>query len=174
MNPAEKTSELPAISVSAALTMPPVQLSATASLRPTARLLAKTLAASSSRATRRDSASVSTGSILRKLQGCRRPRCDPFAAAGKAQPLGRCGLHTNPFERNRKDFGNARPHRGAVRADLRGLGDNGQVDMIDAAAARRHALGRESEEAVRSGAAPLRIARRKMIANIAVGERARS
>ena len=42
----------------------------------------------------------------------------------------------------------------------------------DAAAARLHALDREGEEAVGGRAAPLRIARRKMHADVAVGERA--
>ena len=50
MKPAEKTSELPAISVSAAQTRPPVQLSATATLRSAARLAVKTVSASASRA----------------------------------------------------------------------------------------------------------------------------
>ena len=47
-----------------------------------------------------------------------------------------------------------------------------QIEMGDAAAARGHALDGELQEAVGRRAAPLRIARRKMRADVAVGERA--
>ena len=63
-------------------------------------------------------------------------------------------------------------HGVAVRADARRLADDVDVEMGDAAAACVDALDRESEEAVGGGAAPLRIARRKMHADVAVGERA--
>ena len=59
-----------------------------------------------------------------------------------------------------------------MRADARRLAHDGDVEMGDAAAARAHALDREGEEAVGRGAAPLRIARRKMHADVAFGERA--
>ena len=44
--------------------------------------------------------------------------------------------------------------------------------MCNAAAARFYTLDRESQEAIGRGASPLRIARRKMRADIAVGQRA--
>jgi len=106
------------------------------------------------------------------LQGRDGLRSDPFAAAGKTQSLGRCRLHTNPHGRNRKDFGDAFADRGAVRADLGRFGNDRQVDMADPPAARRDALAGERQEAVRCRAAPLRIARRKMVANIAFAKRA--
>src|SRR3546814_9115099 len=42
--------------------------------------------------------------------------------------------------------------------------------MVDPPAARRDAFAGEGEEAVRRRAAPLRIARREMVADVAVGE----
>ncbi len=54
----------------------------------------------------------------------------------------------------------------------RRLADDGDVEMGDAAAALAHALRREGEEAVGARALPLRIAGRKMRADVAVGERA--
>ena len=70
------------------------------------------------------------------------------------------------------DLGDARAHGVAMRADARRLADDVDVEMGDAAAARAHALDREGEEAIGGGAAPLRIARRKVHADVAVGERA--
>src|SRR3546814_4919276 len=109
-------------------------------------------------------------SILRKLQGRGGLCSDPLAATGKAQPLARCRLHTNPFDRNRKDFGNAHADRVPMRANFRRFGNDGQVDMVDPPAARRDAFAGEGEEAVRRRAAPLRIARRELVADVAVGE----
>src|SRR5262249_48608780 len=47
---------------------------------------------------------------------------------------------------------------------------DGDVEMGDAPAARAHALDRERQEPIGGGAAPLRIGRREMNADIAVGE----
>ena len=74
--------------------------------------------------------------------------------------------------RDAGDVGDARADRVAMRADARRLADHGGVEMRDDAAAGAHALDREGEEAVRRGALPLRIARREMHADVAVGERA--
>ena len=63
-------------------------------------------------------------------------------------------------------------HGVAMRPDARGLAHDVDIDMGDAAAARGEALEREGDEPVGRGAAPLRIARRKMHADVAVGERA--
>ena len=70
------------------------------------------------------------------------------------------------------DLGDARAHRVAMRADPRRLAHDGDVEMRDAPAACARALDREGEEPVGRGAAPVRIARREMHADIAVGERA--
>ena len=58
-----------------------------------------------------------------------------------------------------------------MRADLGGLADDRQVEVIDPPAAIAHALCREGEELGRGGPAPLRIARREMRADIAFGQR---
>ena len=70
------------------------------------------------------------------------------------------------------DLGDARAHGVAVRADARRLAHHGDVEMRDPPAARAHALDRERQEPVGGGAAPLRIAGRKVHADVAVGERA--
>ena len=59
-----------------------------------------------------------------------------------------------------------------MRANARRFADDGHVEVRDHAAARAHALAGEREEPVGRGAAPLRIARRKMLADVALGERA--
>lgn len=59
-----------------------------------------------------------------------------------------------------------------MRADLRGLADDGQVEEVDPPAALADPRGCKGEELGRCRAAPLRIARREMRADIAVGERA--
>src|SRR3546814_11169950 len=60
-----------------------------------------------------------------------------------------------------------------MRANFRRFGNDGQVDMVDPPAARRDAFAGEGEEAVRRRAAPLRIARREMVADVAVGKAAK-
>ncbi len=59
-----------------------------------------------------------------------------------------------------------------MRANARRLADDVDIDMADAAAAFGEALDGEGQEAVRRRVAPLRIARREMHADIAVGQRA--
>ena len=78
----------------------------------------------------------------------RGPASMPAISAMRARIASRCG-----------------PIRGASQT----IGD---VEMRDHAAALGHALDREFEEAVRRRALPLRIARRKVLADVAVGERA--
>ena len=96
----------------------------------------------------------------------------PFAAPGEAELLAGGRLHADTRRRDAGDLGDARAHGVAVRADPRRLADDRDIEMRDASAARLHALDRKVEEAVRGGAAPLRIARRKVHADVAVGERA--
>ena len=73
---------------------------------------------------------------------------------------------------NAGDRRNARAHGVAVRSNARRLAHNGHVEMRDHAGARAHALAGEGEKALGRGAAPLRIARRKVRADVAVGKRA--
>ncbi len=65
-----------------------------------------------------------------------------------------------------------RAHGIAQRADFRPLADHGDFEIGDASAARGDALDRVFQEAVGGGAFPLRIAGRKMRADIAIGQRA--
>ena len=59
-----------------------------------------------------------------------------------------------------------------MRRDARRFAHDGDVEMRDHAAAGAHPLAGEGEEAIRRRAAPLRIARRKVLADVAFGERA--
>ena len=70
------------------------------------------------------------------------------------------------------DGGDARPHGVAMGRDARRFAHHGDVEIGDDAAARAHAFASEGEEAVRGSALPLRIARRKVLTDIAVGQRA--
>ncbi len=70
------------------------------------------------------------------------------------------------------DLGDARAHGVPVRSDFRALANQGDVEVGDASAARGDAIDGVFQEAVRSGAFPLRIARRKMRTDVAVRERA--
>ena len=73
------------------------------------------------------------------------------------------------------DAGDARDagHHGvAMRADARRLADQGEVEMHDAAAARRQQLDGVAQEAVGRDAAPLRIGRREVLADVAGADRA--
>ena len=76
------------------------------------------------------------------------------------------------IDRDAGDLGDARAHRVAVRIDLGASQTTVDVEMAITPPRVSHALDREREEAVRRRAAPLRVARRKVHADVAVGERA--
>src|SRR5687767_433143 len=114
MKPLSKTSLDPGISVIAAQTRPPVQLSATAIIR-----CARRLASTTSRALSINSAGRSASAILR-LHPHRRDclGCDAFTAAGEAETLGRGGLNADLGLGQPQHLGNSRAHGGAVRAQF--------------------------------------------------------
>src|SRR5262249_32275156 len=95
-----------------------------------------------------------------------------FAASGEAELLAGGRLDADAIDRDAGDLGDALAHGVAMRTDLRGLAHDGEIEVDDAAAALRHALDRELQETVRGGTLPPRIARRKVRADVAVGERA--
>ena len=68
--------------------------------------------------------------------------------------------------------GDARTHGVAVRRDARRFAHDADVEMRDHAGAGAHAFAGEGEKAVRGDAAPLRVAGRKMLTDVALGERA--
>ena len=108
----------------------------------------------------------------RQSDGGRRIGGDSFAASGEAELFAGGRFHGDTID---GDAGNARDrltHGVAVRADLRRLADDGEIKMRDAAAALRDAVAGEFEEAIGSRAFPLRIARREMRTDIAIGQRA--
>src|SRR5215213_10510042 len=99
-------------------------------------------------------------------------RGDAFRAAKRAELLV-CGrLDANAVERESRDFGDTRAHLVAARADLRRLAHDRDIEVTDDSAARFHAIDRELQELVGRSSAPLLVARGKMHANVAVGERA--
>ena len=59
-----------------------------------------------------------------------------------------------------------------MRADLRALGDDGQVEIDDAAAARRTRSTANGKKGRRGRAVPFLVARREMRADVAFGQRA--
>jgi hypothetical protein len=98
---------------------------------------------------------------------------DALAAAGEAQGLlGGRRLHADPVERQVQQFGQAGAHRLAVRLHLRGLADQGDVDIDHPAAAGPHPLERMGQEPVRGRALPLRVGGREVVADVAVADRA--
>src|SRR5579872_1597228 len=119
-----------------------------------------------------EKASGSRGIGSERQAQCRhRLRRDAFAAAGEAQTLGGRRLDADARRVDREDFCNARNHGRTVRTDLRTLADQRDVDMRDAAAGLGDEIRRAAQEAMRRRAAPLRIARREMNADVAGAER---
>ncbi len=104
--------------------------------------------------------------------GRRRETGDAFAAPGKAELLARRRLDRDAADIEAGDLGDTAAHRLAVRADLRRFADERRVEMDDRAAARTHTFGRMGEEHLRRRALPLRVRRREMLADVALGERA--
>ena len=90
---------------------------------------------------------VSRSQILRQPHRRRREARDSLAAAGEAEPLGRRRLHCDAADINSGDFGDARAHRLAMRADLRRF--QRRVEMDDEAAARPDSGRRMRKEDVR-------------------------
>src|SRR3984885_9973258 len=181
MKPRSMTSEEPGISVSAPATKPPVQDSAVAMVnlrirqrsssereRARASLPLMSVAPAFAVPTR----VVPTFVIPRQAYGRARDGCDAFLAAGKSEPFAGGRFHGDARGTKTGDFGDARAHGVTVRSDFRALANQGDVEMGDASAARGDAIDRVFQEAVRCGAPPLRIARREMQADVAVGQRA--
>src|SRR5262249_5713394 len=101
---------------------------------------------------------------------CRRGGCNPFATPGKAEPLaGRC-LDAYALDADPGQVGDVGAHAVAVLSDARGFAHDREVEMRDAAAARSYALNGESEKTIGRGTSPLRVAGRKVRANISVGK----
>src|ERR1035437_4091064 len=165
--PRSSTSEEPAISVSAAVTRPPVQDSAVATLSPRARHTSSTAVAAA-----RSSSLILRSSWLAPGQadGGGGVGRDAFAAAGEAELFAGGCLHRHARDRNSGERGDFGAHGVAVRADARSLANQGEVKMGDAAAARAHALDRKRKKAVGRRVAPLRIAGWEMRADVALGQ----
>src|SRR5882757_6291664 len=161
------TSEEPGMSVSAPATRPPVQDSAVAivSLRIRHR-------SSSERERARASLPLMsvapTFSVPRKADGGARGGGDAFLAAGEAEPLAGGRLDGDARDGEAGDLGDPCAHGVAQRPDLGPLADHGHFEVGDASAARSDAIDRIFQEAVRGGALPLLVARRKMRADVAV------
>src|SRR6202035_3924492 len=164
--PRSMTSEEPGISVSAPATRPPVQDSAVAmvSLRMRHR---------SSSERERARASLPLISIDPRQADSR--TCggsDTSLAAGEAEPFAGGRLHGDAGDIEPGDLGDARAHGVAQRSDLGAFADQRDFQICNAPAARGDAVDRVFQETVRRRALPCGLARRKMRADIAVGERA--
>src|SRR6185312_5139745 len=87
-----------------------------------------------------------------QAHGCGRVGDDALAAAGEAKRLAGRRLHRDAVDADAGDARDRCAHGVAVRADLRRLRDDVEVEMRDHAAALTHALDREGEELVGGGA----------------------
>src|SRR5882672_3521019 len=101
-----------------------------------------------------------------QADGCIGEGDDAFAAPGKAEPFAGRRLHRYALDRKPYDLGDARTHGVTMRADARRLAYHGDVKMRDAPAAGLHAFDGEGEKTVGGSAAPLRIARGEMHADV--------
>src|ERR1700682_2063861 len=107
-----------------------------------------------------------------QADGGARGRGHAFLAPGEAEPLTGRRLHRNARNVQSGDLGDPRTHGVAQRSDLRALADQRYLEVSNAPAARGDAIDGGFEEAVRCGALPFGITRRKMRADIAVRQRA--
>src|SRR5512139_1797785 len=105
-----------------------------------------------------------------QTKGRRRVSRNAFAAASEAKLFARRRFYANPFNADAGKPGDVCPHRIAMLTDARGFAHNREVEMRDAAAPGAHAIHSKDKEAVGRGAAPLRVARWKMGADVAFGE----
>ena len=94
----------------------------------------------------------------------------PFGAAGEAELLAGRRLDRDPAGVDAGDLGDPGAHRLAVRPDLRRFADERRVEIDDGAASRPHPLRRVGEKDLRRRALPLRIGRREVLADVALGE----
>ena len=152
--------------MSAAATSPPVQDSAVARRKPRAR----------KRSSTRLAAGASSRSITQALHGSRtvavamatmpspRPVKPSFSLVVALTATRAAGMPAIAAMRAR-----IASRCGEMRGASHTMRD---VEMRDHAAAGAHAFAGEGEKAVRRRAAPLRVARRKVLADIALGERA--
>src|SRR4051794_37818082 len=109
-----------------------------------------------------------------KADGGAGHRGDAFLAAGKPEPFAGGGLHRDARQSKTSDLRDPRAHGFAQGADLRPLAYQRDVEMSDAPAARGNAVDGIFQEAVGRSILPLRIARRKMRADVAVRQRAQN
>src|SRR5262249_45181317 len=114
--------------------------------------------------------SVAPGQADRGIGECR----DAFAAPGETELLAGGRLPSHPRHRNAGDLGDPGAHGVAMRANARRLAHDSDVEMGNAPATRLDPLDREGKEAVGRSAAPLRIARREVHADVAFAERAQN
>ena len=96
----------------------------------------------------------------------------PFAASRKSEPFRGRRLHADARHVDRQHARDGLAHGVAVGADARRLAEKRDVDIRDAPAPRRNARRGILDEDARRSALPLRIARRKMRADVAVADRA--
>lgn len=96
-----------------------------------------------------------------------------FTAAGEAKLFaGRC-FNGDAFRINARKPGDVRAHCVAMGGYAWKLADDREIKMRDKTTACTHPIHRKNEKSIGRRAAPLRIGRGKMRANVAIGERAK-
>src|SRR3954467_13578 len=161
------TSDEPGMSVSAPATRPPVQDSAVAivSLRIRHR-------SSSERERARASLPLLMLFAPGQTDGSGRSGSDAFLAAGEAEPFAGRRLDGDARDIDPRYLGDAGAHDVAQRSNFRALADHRDFEIGNPAAARGDAVDGVFEKLIGCRALPLRIARRKVGADIAVRQRA--
>ena len=102
----------------------------------------------------------------------RRQTGDPLAAAGKPEPLGRRRLDRDAADVKAGDLRHAGAHRLAVRADLGRFADQRRSRWTMKPPRGAHPLRGMGHKTGARRPLPLRIGRREMRADVALGERA--
>ena len=96
-----------------------------------------------------------------------------LAAAGEAQAIGRRGFDADPVSGDVEECGDVSNHRRAVRADFRAFADDRHIDGSHDAAACANKIGGVAQKLAGRSAAPVRVAWRKMLADVPGANRAK-
>src|SRR6185312_1288106 len=166
MKPPWNTSDAPEMEVSAPATSPPVQLSAVAMVN-----LAVFSASMACLAAAATACGICMSVLPGQLDAGAGQRDDALLTAGKPQSFAGGRLNSYARRRNLANPTDALADGGHVRADAGRFADDGDVKVDDAAAPGGDHFGSMSEEDRRVGTPPLRIAGRKVTADVAFPQR---
>lgn len=99
-------------------------------------------------------------------------RGNAFLTSGKSEPLARGRLHGDARLRKPGDLGDLRTHRIAQWTDFRRFANHRHFQMCDPSATFADEFDRMFQELIGRSTLPLRIARREVRTDVAIGQRA--